>query len=123
MTVRMASRSRHVVAPSPDESTQEERTSLTGSVDGVEADTGSLKRKSAPAETGSKFKVVGTMVLAMQRFQGILTVLAVFCECLLFVIKSFLAINPPNPPPPPSLSAPFTLFACKMCSLSGLTAC
>ena len=49
----------------------EERESLTGSPDGPDGvETGGVKRKSAPPETGSKFKVVGTMVVAMQRFQG-----------------------------------------------------
>jgi len=54
---------------------EEERTSLTGSVELVAeqieaAETVSSKRKTPPLPTGSRFKVVGHMVLAMQRFQA-----------------------------------------------------
>ena len=75
----MVGRARLVVAPLGN---QEERESLTGSPDGTDgAESGGVKRKSAPPETGSKFKVVGTMVVAMQRFQGPSAVrhLRVFC--------------------------------------------
>ena len=68
----MVGRARLVVAPV---GSNEERESLTGSPEGTEgAEPGGVKRKSAPPETGSKFKVVGTMVVAMQRFQGLLAV-------------------------------------------------
>ncbi len=68
----MVGRARLVVAPV---GSHEERESLTGSPEGPEgAESGGVKRKSAPTETGSKFKVVGTMVVAMQRFQGPLAV-------------------------------------------------
>ena len=70
--VAMVGRARLVVAPV---GSYEERESLTGSPEGPEgAESGGVKRKSAPPETGSKFKVVGTMVVAMQRFQGPLAV-------------------------------------------------
>jgi len=70
--VAMVGRARLVVAPV---GSHEERESLTGSPEGLEgAESGGVKRKSAPPETGSKFKVVGTMVVAMQRFQGPLAV-------------------------------------------------
>ena len=68
----MVGRARLVVAPV---GSHEERESLTSSPEGLEgAEAGGVKRKSAPPETGSKFKVVGTMVVAMQRFQGPLAV-------------------------------------------------
>ena len=64
----MVGRARLVMAPLGN---HEERESLTGSPEGADGvESGGVKRKSAPPETGSKFKVVGTMVLAMQRFQG-----------------------------------------------------
>lgn len=50
---------------------QGERASLTGQTapDSTDADVNG-KRKEPPAATGTRFKAVGTMVLAMRRFQA-----------------------------------------------------